>query len=261
MSNSQTRIFSLTRTQQYGIALLSVFLTAAVRWAVEPLFLGNLPFFFFVFPLVLTCWLGGLWPGLLATGLSLILGSFFLLPGESVPIHAVSFGLLGIAFSVVFDRSQKAVKAEWLERKNAQEKVEFLSDLNEALLPLVDVGEIIAVCVRMLGEHLRVDRCAYAEAEAGKEHFVVLANYRRDPASSIGGENGMCDFDDDGRRMLRENRPYIVNDTETESPTGQVPSVYRRAGVRSLVCVALKKEGGFMARMAVHQKTPRLWTN
>src|SRR6516165_4632021 len=157
MNRHETYLFSLTRTQQYSIAAFSVFLTAALRWAASPLLDGELPFFFFVFPLVLTCWLGGLWPGLLATGLSLLLGQFFLVPGESVPMHAVSFGLVGIAFSVVFDWSQKVARAEWLERKSAQEKVQFLADLNEALLPFDDAGRIMTLSVRMLGEHLGVD--------------------------------------------------------------------------------------------------------
>jgi PAS domain S-box-containing protein len=261
MDSSQTRMFSLTRTQQYGIAILSVFFVAAVRWMAEPLLLGQLPFFFFVFPLVLSCWLGGLWPGLLATGLSLALGTFFLAPGESVAVRGGSFGLLGIAFSLVFDWSQKAAKAEWLERKNAQENVQFLSELNEALLPLVEVGQIMTVSVHMLAEHLGVDRCTYAEAETGNEQFVVLADYTRDPASGIGGEDNMCELEDEGRRMLSENRPHIVNDVETQFPTGKDLSVYRRAGIRSLVCVPLKKEGSFVARIAVHQETPRRWSN
>jgi len=261
MNNSQTPMFSLTRRQQYAIAILSVFLMGAIRWAVNPLLRGELPFFFFVVPLVLSCWLGGLWPGLLATGLSLVLGNLFLEPGASRPMHGISFGLLGIAFSVVFDWSQRVAKAECLERKSAQEKVQLLSDLNDALRPLDDAGRVMAVSVRMLGEHLGVDRCAYAEAKTGKEHFVVLASYTRTNALSIGWESAICDFGEEGQRILLENRPYVVNDTETEFSTAKDLSMGRRAEIRSLVCVALKKEGSFVARMAVHQGTRRRWSN
>src|SRR4051812_6046615 len=261
MDDSQTRIFSLTRTRQYGIAILSVVLVAILRWAINPLLGGQLPYFFFVLPIVLACRLGGLWPGLVATGLSLICGYRFLSTGESIPIHTVSFGALGIGFSLVFYWSQKAANAEWQERKKAEEKVHFLSDLNEALLPLDDAGQIMELSVRMLGEHLGVDWCGYAEAESGKEDFQILARYTRGAASSAGTENILCEFGDEARRVLRENRAYIVNDTESEFFTAKDISVYRRAEIRSLVCVPLKKQGYFVARLALHQQKPRRWSN
>lgn len=260
MNRHETHMFSLTRKQQYFIAAFSVFLAAAIRWAAGPFLDGQLPFFFFDFPLVLTGWLGGLGPGLLATGLSLVLGCQFLLPGESVPVHAVSFGLLGITFSVVFGWSRKAARMEWLERKNAQEKVQFFLDLNEALLPIVDADQVIAVSVRMLGEHLGVDRCVYAEADTGKDHFVVLGNYTRDTAAGVEGADVMRELDEEGQAILRENRPYVVSNIETESD-GKDLFIYRRPEIRSLVCVPLKKEESFVARLAVLQKAPRRWSN
>jgi PAS domain S-box-containing protein len=229
--------------------------------AAEPLLDGKLPYFFFVVPLVFTCWLGGFWPGLLATGLSLVFGYRFLVPGEPVAIHAVSFGLLGVAFSLVFDWSQKAGNVEWIERRNAEERVQFLVDLNDALLPLDDVRQIMAVSVRMLGEYLGVQWCGYAEAEAGREHFLVLADYIRDGPSREEGDKAPCEFGDEGRRKLRKNLPYIVNDVEKEFPPGQDLLAYRQAQIRSLACVPLKKEGSFVARIAVHQETPRRWSN
>jgi PAS domain S-box-containing protein len=261
MNRYGTQMFSLTRKQRYGIAILSVFVIAAIRLAVDPVVRGELPFFFFVFPLVFACWLGGFGPGLLATGLSLVLGYQFLVPSQSVLIHGVSFGILGITFSMAFGWSRRAAKQEWLERKKAQEKVQFFLDLNEALLPLADAKQVVAVSVRMLGENLGVDRCVYAEAETGTDRFVVLGNYTRGDPSDIGGESTMCQLDNNGLALLRENHPYIINDIEVEFPAGEGLSSYRQAQIRSLVCVPLKKEGSFVARMAVHQKTSRRWSN
>src|SRR5262249_8285543 len=154
MNHGEARLFSLTRRLQYGIDILTVGLTAVIKWVLDPFLGRELPFFFFVFPLVLTCWLGGLWPGLLATGLSLVLGECFIIqPGGSVFFHdtpagllqAVSFGLAGIAFSVVFDWNRRVVKAEWLERKKATDKVEFFTYLNKPFFPLPYPAQIIAV--------------------------------------------------------------------------------------------------------------------
>jgi PAS domain S-box-containing protein len=228
-------MFSLTRKQQYGIAILAVGLTTVIRSALDPLLDGELPFFFFIFPVVLSGWLGGLCLGLFATGLSMAFGEVLL---AADLLHAVSFGLVGIAFSALF---------EWGRR--AEGEARFFSDLNAALLPLADADQILATAVRMLGEHLQVDRCAYAEAEAGKDHFAILADYVRGAPSNFENEDAFCHLGDEGRRILREKRAYVVNDMGPG------------AEIRSLVCVPLEKDGDFVARLAVLQKTPRRWSS
>jgi PAS domain S-box-containing protein len=252
---------SLTRAQQYGIAVVSVLLMFAARWAANPFLDGKLPYFFFVLPLVLTCWLGGLWPGLLSTGLSMVFGAFFLEPGDPFALHSVSFAILGATFSLVFDRSQKAANAEALKRARAQEKVQFLADLNEALIPLEDASQVTAVSVRMLAEHLGVDWCGYAEAERETEQFSVLATYTREPAVPVPVEFALCDLDEKRRHTLRKSRAYIVNDAESEILSPEERSVFEHARIRSLVCMPLRKRGSLVARMAVQQQTPRRWSN
>ncbi len=59
------------------------------------------------------------------------------------------------------------------ERKYAEEKNQFMVDLNQALLPLARPEQMIAVAMRMLGEYLGADRTAYADVEADEDHFVV----------------------------------------------------------------------------------------
>lgn len=260
MDTFHTR-FSLTRTQQYGIAVLSVFLAAAARWAANPFLYGKLPYLFFVLPLVITCWLGGLWPGLLSTGLSLALGSFFLAPDDSLAVHGLSFAMLGAAFSLLFDRSQKATDAEWLKRKRAQEKVQFLADLNEALLPLDDASQVMTLSVRMLGEHLGVDWCGYAEAERETGHASVLAAYTRAAVGGVPVEVGLSDSGERRLQTLRENRAYIVNDAEKEIVSAVERSDFQQTRTRALVCIPLRKHGNLVARMAVQQQTPRFWSN
>jgi PAS domain S-box-containing protein len=256
-------MFSLRRPYLYCIAALSVVVAAALRWVLDPWLGEELPFFFFVFPVVLVCWLGGLWPGLFTTGLSLVLGDYlfveprgtiFFADNSAAVMHAASFGILGAAFSVVFEWTQKAIKAEWFERKNAQEQVQFISELNEALLPIGDPVQIVAVSVRRLGEYLGVDRCAYAEAEAAKNDFVVLDSYPRSAAIRAEVECATTECGD-------ENGPCVVNDVETGLRFGKDVAPYRRAQIRSFVCVPVKKDGSTVARMAVQQKTPRQWSN
>ena len=147
------------------------------------------------------------------------------------------------------------------ERKGTEDKVRFMADLNEAFQPLADPEEIMAVAVRMLGEHLGVDRCGYAEVEPDQDEFVVKRDYTRGSTASINGRYRMSDFGSLERRILLQNLPYVVHDIEAESPAGADLSLYRRGEIRSMVCVPLNKGGRFMARMAVHQSTPRHWSS
>jgi PAS domain S-box-containing protein len=146
------------------------------------------------------------------------------------------------------------------DRKIGEGKSRFIDDLNQALLPLADPDQIMAVTVKMLGKFLDVDRCGYAEIDQ-QDHFIVRGDYVRDETPSIVGRYPMAEFGDHERMILRENQPYVVNDIEAEAPAGTELSIYRRAQIRALVCVPLNKAGGFMARMAVHQNKPRYWSS
>src|SRR5262249_5978995 len=73
------------------------------------------------------------------------------------------------------------------ERKNAEDDTRLVTDLEHAVMPLTDAKEIVAVTVRMLGEHLGVDRCSYAEVEADQDHFMVFGEYSRGATQSMRG--------------------------------------------------------------------------
>lgn len=150
---------------------------------------------------------------------------------------------------------------DFTERKDIEERAKFLAELNETLRPLSDPEQIMQTTVRMLGEHLAVDRCAYAEVVSGDDSFTVMGEYVRNNAVRIGGRYRMSGFGEMEQRILLENQPYVVNDIELEGPPGADLQLYRRGGIRSLVCVPLNKGGRFMARMAVHQSTPRHWSS
>ena len=147
------------------------------------------------------------------------------------------------------------------ERKIAEEKTRFIVDLNEAFLPLAEPEQMIAVAMQMLGEHLVVDRSAYADVESDEDHFVVIGEYIRGASPSMVGRYRVSDFSERERQLLREGRPYVVDDIDVDSQMGTDFSSYRRAGIQSMVCVPLKKDRNFVARIAVCQNTRRCWLN
>jgi PAS domain S-box-containing protein len=145
------------------------------------------------------------------------------------------------------------------ERKMMEEKARFFADLNQSLQPLADPGDIMAAAARMLGEYLDVDRCAYAEIEANEKYLYITSDYARGEIPSVVGRFSVDDLGVDVLRMMRANRPFVANDVEAGALAGKDLSAYRQAGLRAMICVPLSKNGHYVARMVVSQRTPRCW--
>jgi len=145
------------------------------------------------------------------------------------------------------------------EDKRKEDALHFLVDLSAATQALVDPEEILRTTARMLGEHLDVDRCAYAEVE-DESVFIVTGDHPRG-VSSIVGRWPVASFGAECARLMRANQPLIVVDAETDPRVGpeDLPA-YRATEIRAVICVPLRKAGRFTAAMAVHQTRPRRWS-
>src|SRR5262245_18648647 len=62
--------------QRYGVAIVGILMAAFVSHALDPLLHQDSPYFIFIIPVIVAGAFGGLWPGLLATGLSLVVGAY-----------------------------------------------------------------------------------------------------------------------------------------------------------------------------------------
>jgi anti-anti-sigma factor len=136
----------------------------------------------------------------------------------------------------------------------------FTADLERTLKPLEDPEETMRVVARLLGEHMRVDRSAYAEAEADEDHFTMTGSYARG-LPPLTGRMAMSEFSADTLRCMREGVPYVLDDAETDPRV--LPAqreIYHRTGIAAVICTPLHKGGRFVAAMAVHHATPRHWT-
>jgi PAS domain S-box-containing protein len=145
------------------------------------------------------------------------------------------------------------------ELKNAEEKNRFMAELNHSLAPLAEPEQMLTVALRMLGEYIGVDRVTYADVEPDQNHFDVIGEYTRGAIFSVKGRYSITDFGEKEHQALREGRSYVVNDIDAESAEGINLSLYRRGNIRSKVCVPVTKDQNLVARLAIHQSTPRLW--
>ena len=145
-------------------------------------------------------------------------------------------------------------------RKEAERGARFLSELAQATQPLGDPDEVMAASARLLGEHLEVSRCAYAEVEPDEDHFRVTGDYTRG-TSSLVGRFAMSAFGAVALKLMRDNRPFVVEDVDTDPRVGGSDlAAYCQADIRSVICVPLHKGGRFVAGVAVHDRRPRRWT-
>jgi PAS domain S-box-containing protein len=144
------------------------------------------------------------------------------------------------------------------EQKAKEATLQFLVDLNETTRTLSDPNEAMRTIARMLGKHLGVNRCAYAEVDPDESHFTITGDYVSDTFSIV-GRYPLPTFGDEALMAMREGRTYVASDVEA-SPEEVDLDAYRQAEIRAVICVPLHKGGRFVAAMAVHCRAPREWT-
>jgi signal transduction histidine kinase len=79
---------------RYGVAVLASLLALLFRLLLEPILRGEAPLLVFILPVMVSAWYGGFLPGLVATGLSLLMGDYFFLP------PSFSFGITQLSDGV-----------------------------------------------------------------------------------------------------------------------------------------------------------------
>jgi signal transduction histidine kinase/DNA-binding response OmpR family regulator len=162
-----------------------------------------------------------------------------------------------------YDKTGKPVRFDGITIDiGAEARNRFLIKLDDFLRPLSDPKEIVLTAARILGEQLAVDRCAYAEVENDGDTMNLAGNYLRRPEiKSIIGRLKFSDFGAEALRMMREGKPYVVEDIDTHQPPLTDLASYRKTQIQSVICVPLYKAGRFVAAMAVHMASPRRWTS
>jgi PAS domain S-box-containing protein len=145
------RMFSLSKTQRYEIAIIGVAIAAVLRLALDPLLREEMPLFLFAFPVILAAWFGGFWPGLLATALSLAIGDYlFIEPrgtilyySDLLTLNRLSFLLFfGLVISVLAERLRGSIKSEIDSMERSRLLIEGVEDY--AILMLDSRGRVIS---------------------------------------------------------------------------------------------------------------------
>jgi GAF domain-containing protein len=130
---------------------------------------------------------------------------------------------------------------------------ECLLKLTDALRPLADAIEIQRASMRVLGEHLGVDRVMYAEVAEDGNTALVQDSYAREGFAGCNGTFPVSAFSGPAGGLLR-GETSVVTDVDTVSGLSE-------SQVRASISVPLVKDGHLAAVLIVHHGMPRQWTD
>jgi len=155
----------------------------------------------------------------------------------------------------------RGVLLDATEERAARERERFFARLDGELQRLDDAEEIMSAATRLLGEHLAVDRCAYAQTEADENHFLMSGDHATG-LPPLPGRFAMREFGEGALLAMRAGRPWVVVDSEDDPRLAEEDlAAYRLTGIRAVICLPLLRGDRFVAAMAVHQAVPRRWTD
>nr|WP_242027009.1 ATP-binding protein [Leptolyngbya sp. FACHB-17] len=142
----------------------------------------------------------------------------------------------------------------------AAQAAAFRGRLTKALRPLTDADDIQAIAARILGESLGASRVIYIEVLPGDQEVIVHKNY----TNGVTELSGLYRLEDFGRNLTadhRAGRTAIVPDVANYPQyTPDETARYRSIEIAAHIDVPLIKNNRFVALLAVHQATPRQWT-
>jgi PAS domain S-box-containing protein len=143
--------------------------------------------------------------------------------------------------------------------RESEERLRFLDRLAENTQTLTDATEIMSLTARLVGQHLRVSICAYADMDEDEDGFTIRGDWSAPGSSSIVGRYRLADFGRLAVESLSAGLPLVVNDNLVELAPEEA-ATFRNIGIAATICMPLVKGGRLTALMAIHDRAPRVWT-
>ena len=158
------------------------------------------------------------------------------------------------------DRHVAVLFSNITERKQHEQRQEYLLNLSDALRPLSDAVEIQRAAMRVLGEHLQVDRVLYAEVDPDGQTYFISDNYVREANPKLIGRFLTNDFGKVSER-LRAGETFAVEDmTSDERLSEAARAAFIGFNVYASVGVPLIKGGRWVANLGIQHGQAREWT-
>lgn len=165
-------------------------------------------------------------------------------------------GSPGGVIAIVVETTER-VRAEQSIRDN-EARLRFLDTLRESTARYTDADTLLATTTRMLGKHLGVSVCAYADMDDDENAFTIRGDWAAPGSRSIVGRYKLTDFGRLAVTKLANGEPLILNDNRSELPDDE-SATFQEIGVSATICMPLIRGGRLTALMAIHDRQARVW--
>ena len=142
----------------------------------------------------------------------------------------------------------------------SEARLRFLDRLGAETASLSDADAVLAATTRLLGEHLTLSVCAYADMDEDEDGFTIRGDWAAPGSTSIVGHYSLADFGKLAVRKLSAGEPLIVGDIPSELAPEE-SATFQAIGIAATICMPLVKEGRLTALMAIHDRVARAWTD
>ncbi|AHL35192.1 diguanylate cyclase [Pseudomonas brassicacearum] len=140
------------------------------------------------------------------------------------------------------------------------QRLAVLDAIGNAVANATDPQAIMATTTRILAAHLNLSNCAYADMDEDEDGFTIRGDWARAGSPHIIGHYRLADFGRLAVTNLRSGKPLVINDNLAELAPDEA-ATFQAIGIAATICVPLIKNGRLTALMAIHDKTPRVWSS
>ncbi len=140
-----------------------------------------------------------------------------------------------------------------------ENNLRFLNNLGEVTRELLSPSKIMEVTARLLGQHLRASRTAYADVENDNDSFTIQHDYTDGCDTSV-GKYSLELFGPQAVAAMRSGKVLVIRNVDKELTPATGGDAFQSIGINAIVCCPLIKYGNLVAMMAVHQIEARDWS-
>ncbi len=155
--------------------------------------------------------------------------------------------------------AEKQLEAKLLE---AAQRDSFRLELADAIKPLRDPFDIIAVVSERLGKHLGCHQVLFAEIDAGEEHAIIRREWTDGSMPTSIGVHKLADYGIALLDDLRAGKVRAIDDVAAEQRAESNVAVanHLARGIGAFLRAPLVKDGKLVTVLSIFHRTPRHWS-
>lgn len=140
-------------------------------------------------------------------------------------------------------------------------RLRFFDELDAHLFNTRHAEDAMVAATQLLGRKLDVSRCAYADVDGDHDRFWIRSDYSAPGVETSVGTHSLDVFGPRAAADMRAGRTLVIRDVEAELTPAEGLETFQAIGINAIICCPLVKDGYLTAMMAVHQTSPRDWSN